>query len=310
MKKLFFLSLLYFVYISLSAQDQLISVFSSSQLNINPATTGTFGNSNLRVFTGYDWNTHSRLFDEKTLNLSVDKTLMKGKLGVGGTLSYEFGDDMIQSKGAMLSTAYNMGFLNDNFTFSVGIQGGLMQNYIDWDNLFFADSDSIVYPKERVLYSDFNLGVLVFRNSDKGKIMPWFGFSVSHLFEPDISFFSVASPLPRKLTLHAGVDIPVNKKIILTPLLLYTYQDYMKVMDLGCIAKYQEGRFSASLGGIYKNVVDDLFKNQQISLLAGLAYAGFEIRMEWMMFDVNDLIQVDYSRGMIGLSWNLQKGKD
>jgi type IX secretion system PorP/SprF family membrane protein len=320
MKKLFLLSLLYFVLHSLNAQDQLISVFSSSTLNINPATTGTFGNSNLRVFSGFDWNTYSGLFSEKTINLSADKTIMKGKVGVGGNLSYEFGDDIIKSKGALLSTAYNRGFLKDNYTFSVGIQGGIMQKSIDWDRLYFSDqlspySGGVIYDtlgsaKEQILYSDFNLGALVFRNSDKSKILPWIGFSVSHLFQPNVSFLSLSSPLARKLTIHAGVDIPVNENIIVTPLLLYSNQDYFKVLDLGCTTKYQKGSFSASLGGIYKNILYDIFINQQISLLGELGFAGFEIRMEMMVIELNDLKRLDYSRGMIGLSWNLQKGKN
>ena len=320
MKKLFFFSVLNFILFSLSAQDQLISGFSSSTLSINPATTGTFGNYNLRVFSGFDWNSYSGLFSEKTMSLSADKTIIKGRLGVGGILSYQFGDDIIKSNGALFSTAYNRGFLKDNYTFSVGIQGGIMQKSIDWDRLYFSDqlspnSGGVIYdtlgsPKEHILYSDFNLGALVFRNSDKSKILPWIGFSVSHLFQPNVSFLSLSSPLARKLTIHAGVDIPVNENIILTPLLLYTSQDYFKVLDLGCSAKYQKGRFSASLGGVYKNMLYDFFKNQQISILGELGYAGFEIRMEMKVIELNDLKQLDYSRGMIGLSWNLRKGKN
>lgn len=320
MKKLFLLSLLYFVLHPLSAQDQDISIFSSPQISINPANTGTFGNSNLRVFAAYDWSSLSGFLDNKQISLSVDKTIVKGMLGVGGNLSYEFGDDLYQSKGAMLSTAYNRGFLNEKYTFSVGIQGGIMQKSFDWDKILFSDllsgplggiyMDTLGSPTYHILYSDFNLGVLVFSNPDKSKIQPWIGVSVSHLFKPNVSFLSISSPLPRKLTIHSGIYIPVSENIVLTPLMLYTTQDHFNVLDLGFVAKYHINRFSASLGGIYNNSQYDQAKEQRISLLAELGYIGFEIRVELKVIDLNTFSQLDYSRGAIGLTWNLHERKN
>jgi len=316
MKKLFFIPLLYFVIQSLSAQDHINSVFSSSPLILNPATTGTFGNSNLRVYTGYDWESNTGFFHEKTLNFSADKKLLKGKLGVGACLSYEFGDDIIKSKDAMLSAAYNTRFLKDNCKISVGIQGGLMEKSIDWDRILFNDplspgyggnsSDSLGSPKDYVLYPDFNMGVLAFRNSGNSKIMPWIGFLVSHLFRPNVSFLSLSSPLPRKLTIHAGIDFPVNTHFVLTPLLFYTKQDEFKTLDIGGTAKYRIGSFSLSLGGINKTLQTDFSKFNQFSLLAEAGYAGFEIRMELFVLQDASYNRVGYKKGMIGLNWNLE----
>jgi type IX secretion system PorP/SprF family membrane protein len=319
MKKTIFLILFYITFQSLIAQDHQFSVFSSSPLTINPATTGTFGNSNLRVNAGFDWISYSGLFHGNTISLSADKAILKGKLGVGGDVSYETGNDVVKSKSAKLSAAYNTGFLNDNFKFSVGVQACLMHSSIDWDQLIFEDALSPRYgeiyfefaepAKEHILYSDFNLGVLVFRNTDKSKIMPWIGLSVSHLFRPDVSFLSQSNPMPRKLTIHAGADIPVDKHVVLTPLLLFTEQDEYKVLDIGGTAKYQQGSISFSLGGLYNEIHMDFSKIQQACLLAEIGYSGFELRLELLVIKDKYPRQMSYSRGIAGLSWNLQQAK-
>jgi len=92
-------------------------------------------------------------------------------------------------------------------------------------------------------------------------------------------------------------------------MMLFTTQDHFNVLDLGCVAKYHKNRFSASLGGIYKNSQYDQAKEQRISLLAELGYIGFEIRVELKVIDLNTFNQLDYSRGAIGLSWNLHERK-
>jgi type IX secretion system PorP/SprF family membrane protein len=324
MKVFIFLMLFCFAFQSLIAQDLSNSVFSSSPLTLNPAATGTFGNSNLRVHGAFNWNTYggfSSKVHKNFMSISADKTLLKGKLGIGGDVSYEFGNDIVKHKGAMLSAAYNKGFLNDNVTLSIGMQAGLMQNSYDWDLLVFDQPldpryepiipDENLQLKDHVLYPDFNLGMLVFRNTDNNKIMPWFGLSVSHLFRPDISYVSeFSSRLSRKLTLQAGTDIPVNAHIVLTPLLLFTKQDIFKTFDVGGSAKYHVGRFSISAGSIYKVAgVGNSFQHQQ-NVLAEIGYAGFELRMELLVFTDRDFYQPRNSSGMVALSWNLRGGKN
>jgi type IX secretion system PorP/SprF family membrane protein len=320
LKKFVSLSLLYFILQSIAAQDHPISVFSSSPLTLNPGTTGTFGNSNLRVYAGYDWNSFKSFFHKHSMSISADKALMKGKVGVGGNIAYEFGDDITRSNCAMLSAAYNKLILNDNYKISAGLQAGLVQNSIDWDRLYYTDPlsassggivfDSIGPVKDKILYPDYNLGIIVFRNKDNNTFMPWIGFSISHLFKPNTSFLSLSSPLPRKFTIHTGADITVHEHFLLTPLGLYTIQDYYKTLDLGGTAKYKNGIFSASLGGLYKNSRFDLSISQQLSLLAEIGYAGFELRLEVLVINDKDYKQLEYSRGMIGLCWNLQDRKN
>jgi len=321
MKISIFFSLFFFALQSLIAQDYSNSVFSSSPLALNPATTGTFGNSNMRVHTAFNWNKYWGFLHKNIMSISVDKTLLKGKLGVGGDVSYEFGNDFVKSKGAMLSAAYNQGFFNNNVKLSVGMQAGLMQNSYDWDQLVFEQildpRSGTIYPgdenlqiKDHVLYPDLNLGMLVFRNTDNSNIMPWIGLTVSHLFRPDVSFLPVSStPLARKLTIHAGADIPLDAQIVLMPLLLFTQQEQFKTLDLGGSARYRLGSFSVSAGGLYKIYWYGNSEQHQKSLLAELGYAGFELRMELVVLKDRVDRQSQYSSGTVGLSWNLKGGK-
>jgi type IX secretion system PorP/SprF family membrane protein len=321
MKISIFLLLFFFASQSLIAQDISNSVFSSSPLTLNPAATGTFGNSNLRVHSALNWNTYYDYIHENIMSISVDKTLLKGKLGVGGDVLDEFGNDIVKSKGAVLSAAYNQGFLNDNVKLSVGMQAGLMQNSLDWDRLVFEQPldprSGTIIPidenwqfKDHVLYPDFNLGMLVFRNTDNSNIMPWFGLSVSHLFRPDVSYISeFSTPLSRKLTLQAGTDIPVNVHLVLTPLLLLTKQNEFKTFDLGGSVKYRTGKFSLSAGGMYKMFSFGNSKQHQQSILAEVGYAGFEIRLEVQALRDKAHGQPNNSSGTVGVSWNLQGDK-
>jgi len=313
MKTLLFLALFCIAFQSLIAQDHSISVFSSSPITINPAATGTFGNNNLRLHSDFNWNTYS-FFSPKVhknfLSISIDKTLLKGKLGIGGDVSYEFGNDIVKSKGALLSAAYNQGLWNDHVKLSIGMQAGLMQNSIDLDQLISMEPNDPVIARiqDHVLYPDFNLGMLAFRNTDN-KIMPWIGLSVSHLFRPDVSYFSeFSTPLSRKLTLQAGTNIPVHTHIVLKPLLLYTKQDIIKTIDLGGIAKYYSGKFSVSVGSIYNMFWYGNSEQHHQSILAEVGYGGFELRLEVVARGKADGQQHN-SNGTVGVSWNLEGRK-
>jgi len=90
MKNIILLMVFCFTVQSLIAQDRPNSAFSSSPLTLNPATTGTFGNSNLRVHSDFNWNSYGYSWyktHKNIMSISVDKTLLKGKLGVGGNVS-------------------------------------------------------------------------------------------------------------------------------------------------------------------------------------------------------------------------------
>jgi len=316
MKQTIILSILLIAIQTLSAQDQQISAFVSSPITINPAATGTFGNSNLRVNAGYDWNSYRGFFAEHVVRISADKSLLKGKLGVGVDVANEFGNDPVHSAGAMLSVAYNTGLFDNTYRLSTGMQGGLMQNSLDWDKLIFTEplfwnGDSIGFPKDHVMYPDFNLGVMMFRNPGVSTLNPWLGISVNHLFRPDDSFYTeMSTPLPRKFSVYAGADIPLSEHVELTPLALYTYQHEMNDINLGCKAKYKAGSFSFSLGSIFKKPIFDNNSSYDLSILAGVGYAGFEFRIESLLLETQQLRHVNHNMGFMGLCWNLPKGKE
>lgn len=322
MKQTIFLIIILISLQAVNAQDEMISAFATSPIIINPAATGTFGNSNLRINAGLNWNSYRRWRKAHVVCLTVDKSLLKQKLGVGVEITNEFGTDPMKSRNAMLSVAYNTGLFSNTYKLSAGIQGGVMQNSIDWDALLFDDAlfpgfngndtmnPTFVTPKDHVLYPDFNMGLMMFRNPETSTLNPWLGISVSHLFRPDYSFLSgMQAHLPRKLTIYSGVDIPLSEHFGLTPALLYTYQDKLNDINLGCKAKYQTGNFSLSLGSMFKKEAYDKSSYHELSILAGAGYAGFEFRIEFLVLREQQLKSMKYRRGIMGLSWRLPEKK-
>ncbi|NVO18450.1 MAG: PorP/SprF family type IX secretion system membrane protein [Bacteroidetes bacterium] len=315
MKRYFCLLILVFSIQFLFAQDHIISGFASSPLSFNPATTGTFGNQNLRVYTGYGWDHFPVLFDDNSINLSVDKSLLKEHLGIGVNLLHGFGNDFENTDYAMLSAAYHSGFLDNQFTYSFGLQGGLLKHSVDWDQMIYRDPispiyDSVyIYPTDHIMVGDFNLGTLIFRNGDMIKIRPWIGFSVSHIFEPNLSLLNLSYPLPRKLIIHAGSHIRLNRFFVFTPRVMYSRQKDYRTLDLEGTMKYQSGKFLVSLGNSYEHSKHDFFDINQVRLLASIGYAGLECRMEFLLLEFNQLVDINQSTGFIGLCWNLHKSK-
>jgi type IX secretion system PorP/SprF family membrane protein len=266
------------------------------------------------VNANYYWNSNYNTLYEKTLNLTVDKTLMNGKLGIGGDFAYQLDGDLRRDNHFKLLLAYNNLFFNNYLKISAGLKGGIVKNRVDWYEVSVYDiylpelalsSDIDNDIKNTKVFPDFDIGFLVFRNTDKSHFLPWIGLSVSHVFEPDVSFSSVVSPLPRKLSIQGGADIPVSKKNVLTPQFLYTKQDIAKIISIGVNAKYVDDSFLLSIGGMYKKDIIGKGENQQIFLLAGIGYRGFELRFDVKVMELLYLNDKD-SKGTIGLSFAIK----
>jgi type IX secretion system PorP/SprF family membrane protein len=304
---------------SLFAQDNIFSIFSSSPLVLNPAATGTFGNKNLRLYCGSDNVEFKHVYKENFVNLAADKVLLKGKLGLGANVSNEFGNDLVSSRSAMLSLAWHQNIIKNKYTVSAGLQGGMVKSMLNLDGLYFEsplnprygiDSSLISGDmKDHVLYPDFNLGILAFRSMENSRFRPWIGFTIYHLFRPDVSFYGSGQPMPRSFLLHAGADISVTGPFVFSPVALYHSLEEFKFYELGGTVKYRPASYSIGLGGIFMHTVNDPFTTREVSMLALASYSGLEFRMEMFLFYIDTPGDLKYSRSMFGISWNLPEGK-
>jgi type IX secretion system PorP/SprF family membrane protein len=219
----------------LRAQDVHFSRYLTTPLLVNPATTG-MSDGAPRVAVNYR-NQWSKLgIPFKTTYGSVDGSLtaFENQISLGGAFVHDQASAYILTADeVMFSVSYSR-IINNN-QFSIGIQPGMVFKSLNYESLTFSsqfDGSRTAFdptiPSGEVLSGNlhhFDLGAGIFWRTLIHNVMPSAGISVRHLNRPMESFASgiADSRLPRKLTLHAQVEIPVGSKIVLTPSMLFGY---------------------------------------------------------------------------------------
>lgn len=204
------------------SQDIHFSQFEASPLTLNPALTGVM-DLNYRVVNNYknQWTSISTPYS--TMAFGYDMNLLKddGKgtyLGVGlSAFGNKAGKSELASSQLNLSLSSTTN-LNDNNTFSVGLQGGYAQRSVNlsslsWDNQFNGNNFDPTLPTREVAYGekinfiDISTGGLWnFQNRDKLNIST--GFAYFHANKPNQSFNNnVKDVLQPKLVLHNATEI-------------------------------------------------------------------------------------------------------
>ena len=135
------------------------------------------------------------------------------------------------------------------FNLNFGIEGSYYQKAVDWDKLTFGDmidprrgfvyQTSQIRKDEPVNNIDFSAGVVGYTENF------YFGFAAHHLTSPDESLIdNVESPLPMKLTGHAGAIIPLkggslytDKDQSISPNILFVQQGSFTQINVGMYVK-------------------------------------------------------------------------
>jgi len=146
-----------------------------------------------------------------------------------------------------------------NFSIRVGAEATYFQRSLDWSKLTFGDQ---IDPRRGFIYQsgdeqrggatsglDLSAGVLGF-----SKVF-FAGIAAHHLNEPNESVIIGASPIPLKLTAHAGAVIPIGitgyeaEKASISPNILYRQQAGYQQLNMGMYVKK-----GALTGGVwYRN---------------------------------------------------------
>jgi type IX secretion system PorP/SprF family membrane protein len=232
-----FISLLFItVFTGSEAQDIHFSQFFSTPLLINPASTGMSGEG-FRFANNFRNQWAKIGVPYQTICSSLDrKLLIAGQtFGLGGLILYDQSSSYNLSANAfMLSASYSRIISNQQFT--VGIQSGMVFKSFNMKDLtFYSQFDptgQIFNPSlpsleaglgDKLKYVDVNIGL--YWSTLISTVIPSAGLTVSHLNMP-LERFETSSTglrLPMKLTFNGQAIIPVNKKLDLTPMLLYSY---------------------------------------------------------------------------------------
>lgn len=228
----------------LFCQDPEFTQFYANPLYLNPALAGSKVCPRFNLNYRNQWPGISG--DFITSSVSFDKKLfrMHGGVGVLATNDRAGNGTLKTSRiGAMYSYHQPLG---RRVSMNFALQADYAQKSVDWSKLSFGDMiDSrhgfVKYTKEvernRTSHiADFSSGFLLYSNSF------FAGGAVHHLFQPNESLLEEYSELPRKYTVHAGGNIPLNKgsheePTILSPNILYQRQGDFSQLNLGVYLK-------------------------------------------------------------------------
>ena len=221
--------LLFIAAFTSKAQDIHYSQFYYSPLTFNPALTGSMdGTYRISGIYKNQWSSISSPFVYSTPSISADAKLFSGKfngnyLGVGLLLLNDrSGDGNLRNFTAMLSLAYHQSLDREgNYHLAVGLQGGLVQKSIDFNNLNFSDEfDGLGFNNitaenfkyQQIAYSDFSAGALIYgvpNNHSRFQI----GAAAFHLTTPTETFFeSSDNQLDMRFVVHGSYAARVSKR--------------------------------------------------------------------------------------------------
>lgn len=231
--------------LSLKAQDPVNTQFYANPLYLNPALAGDRICPRVNVSYRMQWpgvyGTYS------TVSASVDRLAYKVKGGIGLTVVNDRA-----AKGTLNTTGIGFIYapkvqLGKKVSASAAIQAGYWQKSVDWNKLTFGDQidpqrgfvleTNEIPGKQTVGNFDLSTGVLI------SSAHLFAGAAIHHILEPNESFLEGQSPLPRKYTVHAGANIPLNKgsryadEVSISPNILYQQQGDFQQLNLGLYAK-------------------------------------------------------------------------
>lgn len=253
----------------------------------NPAAAG-HGVEHIRLTMLYRNQWSSVMSPFKTQGLFFDKQV--GKVGFGANLVNNSAGE------AGFRQLFINGQLSYRFTFgkniiATGFQVGMIQKSFDPSKMTFDDqytpdqganpttptTETFSYTK--ITRPDLGAGLLwTYGQPGQEKFYPYVGLSMQHINQPKESFIIQNNYIPKKITANGGVGIVLNEALTITPMILFSQQQFAKELLGGVIVKMPlEGRDNVE-GGL-------LFRNKDAAAL----YAGYQWNnfMLGMSYDVN-----------------------
>jgi len=263
----FVIGLLCITNANLIAQDAHFSQFYTSPLTLNPALAGT-SSGNYRVAVNYrdQWrgaldNSLSTFSAAGDLKFLMNDRLNRPDIAAGGFMFFSdnVSDFDLNTNQIALAGAYHKS-LDQNFDhyIGLGVQIGLIQRSINYEDLFFQDQFNSIndfslptgelLPANNFAFIDFAVGLNYSIAPAKGK--KYFGgLSYSHFTTPNISFYKFdETPDPSlvrenaifaKLTGYAGMSMTTSEKMEIQPRVLFLAQGPHTELNFGTNFKYK-----------------------------------------------------------------------
>ena len=298
----------------LQAQDRQFSQFYANPLYLSPALTGAFQGS-YRANLNYRDQWRPALGTPlATFSISADLSFdITNKGGFFGNDRFGAGIQFFSDKkeGFDFNTNYINLFgafhksldPNSNQTLSLGFQGGITQKNINFGNLTFQDqfvdgSGFVLGSREDIntnnfAFGDFAIGLnYSIQPSDELGIVA--GFSLHHIFEPNISFYqdleddqliSNTELLDRKYSFYGMSEILMSSGVTLLPRFFIAQQGNHFALNLGSNLKFfinedKSNSFYIGAWGRMTNQLDALGL-ESITLFTGLGFGEFLLGLSY-----------------------------
>jgi type IX secretion system PorP/SprF family membrane protein len=234
------------------AQDFHLSQHDAAALYLNPALVGQFEGS-YRIHGHYrtQWGSlSSKAY--RTAAISFDIPVKKFAFGAQ-LINRRAGAGDYNALGVLLNAGYSFTVdKNETHKFSIGIQGGVIQKSINYDNLYFENQYATTgggtfdqsipngedYANTNFWIPDVNAGFVYYYGKDQIRINPFIGASVFHLTQPNETFYGDENKLPLRYIAHGGAKINLSEKIQLMPKLLFMQQKNAQEINYGLMAHY------------------------------------------------------------------------
>lgn len=274
------------------SQDPQYSQFLSNPLYLNPGFAGSTEGQRFVVNNRNQWPGIPIAYQTYGASYDVNAQLLNSGFGILLN-SDKAGTVGVKSTQVNLIYAYKL--TGDNYTLSPAVSFGIGQMSMDYNKLIFGDQlsfnssqskpptlDPALFNLQNVTYFDFNTGVVLYNKAS------WFGFSVSHLNQPNRSFINTnASYLPMKWSVHGGFKYEIGgtrkyrgysgnniKKTYIMPSLIYLKQAQFDQLTLG--AMYYKDPINVGL--YYRGIPIRQNVSDQMSQDAVVIIVNFKIR--------------------------------
>ena len=237
------------------AQDPEFTQFYANPIYLNPAMSGSNQCPRLNFNYRNQWPSIDGAFVTNTVSYDQYVNSLHGGVSVQ-LMNDAAGQNVINWNALNLAYSYHLN-LSKKYTLLFGAMAGWNQKFLDWSELTFGD---MIDPRKGFIYQtgdiksgrtvgdnwttkgffDVGAGVVLFSKNF------YAGVAAKHLNRPNESLILSArgSRLPMRFTGHMGASIPLtpNTKygtnVILSPNVIYTYQDEFNQLNIGLSAQY------------------------------------------------------------------------
>ncbi len=308
------------LFTQISAQDIHWSLYNMSPLTLNPALTGAYlGTARIGGIyrdQSFNPNNPSTTVGYTTPSFYIDAPIVAiGKrdwIGIGVMLySDEAGSASLTNQGAYGSIAYHKALdKKGNTLLSFGIQGGVLNRDITFEDLLFADGiesdlqgagyNSAATPDDFTSSSAFNLNAGVLLTARLNKLTDLnIGLSFQNILSPNYSINNQtvntpkgARDLPLGFKLHGQFNFTMSDKWTLSPTFLYNQAFTSNELQVQAMLGYKlndKDPMIIKLGPGYR-------LGDAVEVLLGVDYKAFRFGASYD-FTVSDLSNVNNGQG-------------